>query len=162
SLESDELDFGLESETTSTELDINTDSDVWGDEVETELGEDNDSTNDLDLSLDSSDDIGLGGMDDFGLEGDDLSSDEIGGLELGDTDSGLDDDLGDFGLEDNSSDGLGFAGGNLDDLGLGDDDLGEFNLDDMGDLTTGDMDDIDIEGLTGSSDDDEISLSDFK
>ena len=32
----------------------------------------------------------------------------------------------------------------------------------MGDLTTGDMDDIDIEGLTGSSDDDEISLSDFK
>ncbi|HEY9865400.1 MAG TPA: DUF5331 domain-containing protein [Candidatus Obscuribacterales bacterium] len=161
-LESDDLDFGLESETTSAELDINTESDVWDDEVQTELGED-DGSADLDLSLDSSDDIGLGGMDDFGLEGDDLGSDEIGGLELGDTDSGLDDDLGDFGLEDSSSDGLGLdAGGNLDDLGLGDDDLGEFNLDDMGDLTTGDMDDIDIEGLTGSSDDDEISLSDFK
>ncbi|WP_026794314.1 DUF5331 domain-containing protein [Planktothrix mougeotii] len=162
-LESDDLDFGLESETTSAELDINTDSDVWGDDVQTELGEENGLTDELDLSLDASDDLGLDGMDDFGLEADELGSEGLGGLELGDTDSGLDDDLGDFGLEDSSSDGLGLdAGGDLDDLGLGDDDLGEFNLDDMGDLTTGDMDDIDIEGLTGSSDDDEISLSDFK
>ncbi|WP_027249100.1 DUF5331 domain-containing protein [Planktothrix agardhii] len=162
-LESNDLDFGLESETTSAELDINTDSDVWGDDVQTELGEENGLTGELDLSLDASDDLGLDGMDDFGLEADELGSEGLGGLELGDTDSGLDDDLGDFGLEDSSSDGLGLdAGGDLDDLGLGDDDLGEFNLDDMGDLTTGDMDDIDIEGLTGSSDDDEISLSDFK
>ncbi|CAD5960154.1 DUF5331 domain-containing protein [Planktothrix agardhii] len=162
-LESNDLDFGLESETTSAELDINTDSDVWGDDVQTELGEENGLTDELDLSLDASDDLGLDGMDDFGLEADELGSEGLGGLELGDTDSGLDDDLGDFGLEDSSSDGLGLdAGGDLDDLGLGDDDLGEFNLDDMGDLTTGDMDDIDIEGLTGSSDDDEISLSDFK
>ena len=162
-LESNDLDFGLESETTSAELDINTDSDVWGDDVQTELGEENGLTGELDLSLDASDDLGLDGMDDFGLEADELGSEGLGGLELGDTDSGLDDDLGDFGLEDSSSNGLGLdAGGDLDDLGLGDDDLGEFNLDDMGDLTTGDMDDIDIEGLTGSSDDDEISLSDFK
>ncbi|MCF3569979.1 DUF5331 domain-containing protein [Planktothrix agardhii 1806] len=162
-LESNDLDFGLESETTSAELDINTDSDVWADDVQTELGEENGLTGELDLSLDASDDLGLDGMDDFGLEADELGSEDLGGLELGDTDSGLDDDLGDFGLEDSSSNGLGLdAGGDLDDLGLGDDDLGEFNLDDMGDLTTGDMDDIDIEGLTGSSDDDEISLSDFK
>ncbi|MDS1347583.1 DUF5331 domain-containing protein [Planktothrix agardhii] len=162
-LESNDLDFGLESETTSAELDINTDSDVWADDVQTELGEENGLTGELDLSLDASDDLGLDGMDDFGLEADELGSEGLGGLELGDTDSGLDDDLGDFGLEDSSSNGLGLdAGGDLDDLGLGDDDLGEFNLDDMGDLTTGDMDDIDIEGLTGSSDDDEISLSDFK
>ena len=97
-----------------------------------------------------------------------MGSDDLGGLDSTDTDSDLDDNLGDFGVEDNSSDGLDLdIGDNLDDLGLGDDDfssddLGDFNLDDMGDLTTGDMDDIDIDGLTGSSDDDEISLSDFK
>ncbi|HAN74300.1 MAG TPA: hypothetical protein DCQ63_08460, partial [Planktothrix sp. UBA8402] len=143
--------------------DIDTNSDIWGDEVNTELGEENGLTDELDLSLDATDDLGLDEVDDFGLEADELGSDGLGGLELGDTDSGLDDDLDDFGLGDSSSDGLDFdTEDNLGDLGLGDDDLGDFNLDDMGDLTTGDMDDIDIEGLTGSSDDDEISLSDFK
>jgi hypothetical protein len=175
---SDDLDMGLDSEAESPELNIDTESDIWEDDVHTELGEDTES-NDIDFGLESSDDMDDLGLEsevlaaddldgDINLEADDLGSDDLGGLDSADADLGLGDDLGDFGLEDNSSDGLDLdTGDNLDDLGLGDDDfssddLGDFNLDDMGDLTTGDMDDIDIDGLTGSSDDEEISLSDFK
>ena len=183
---SDDLDMGLDVEAESAGLDIDTESDVWEDDVHTQPGEETESSNDIDFGLESSDDLDADALDDLGLgsevlaaddldgdinldlEADDLGSDDLGGLDSTDTDSDLDDNLGDFGLEDNSSDGLDLdIGDNLDDLGLGDDDfssddLGDFNLDDMGDLTTGDMDDIDIDGLTGSSDDDEISLSDFK